>query len=142
MTTDKELSQFGEKLYEAILMTPLPGGTIFAIASAIRHGTPWKALPGSLKLAVFKIAANCLPEDPSPTPPSGSEPTVAVGVAAGAVDEGATPGEEPNAAAPDAIRASRGAEGPVPSASLDASSKLRLEEGKQDADDQPTPEAA
>ena len=63
--TDKELSEFGEKLYEAILMTPLPGGTIFGIASAIRHGTPWRALPGSLKLAVFKIAANCMTEDDS-----------------------------------------------------------------------------
>ncbi len=67
--TDKELSEFGEKLYEAILVTPLPGGTIFAIASAIRHGTPWKALPGSLKLAVFKIAANCIGGGgPSPDP--------------------------------------------------------------------------
>ena len=111
--TDKELSQFGEKLYEAILVTPLPGGTIFAIASAIRHGTPWKALPGSLKLAVFKIATNCLPEGPAPAPLPGGEP-------------GAADGEAPD----EAVEGS------------DASPRPGLEGRQQDGEDEPTPEAA
>ena len=61
--TDKELSAFGEKLYEAILMTPLPAGMVFAIATAIRRGVPWARLAPPLKLAVFKIASNCSPVD-------------------------------------------------------------------------------
>ena len=52
--TDKQLSAFGEKLYEAILMTPLPAGMVFAIATAIRQGVPWARLAPPLKLAVFR----------------------------------------------------------------------------------------
>jgi hypothetical protein len=60
--TDKELATFGERLYEAVLLTPLPAGTILGLATAIRYNAPWADLPRSLRFAVFKIAAACLGE--------------------------------------------------------------------------------
>lgn len=130
--TDKELSKFGEKLYEAILTTPLPGGTIFAIASAIRKGTPWSALPTSLKLAVFKIAANCAPETASggPYPASAAAPV--------------PPDQQrdvlPRAADPDSDPARPAAlvEGEVQS--VERAEHLELE--ADEADEVPAPEAA
>lgn len=83
--TDKELSAFGESLYEAVLFTPVPAGTIFGLANAIRQNVPWAQLPRHLKFAVFRIAANCTgeagvsgaePPAPEPTvPPQSSGPT-------------------------------------------------------------------
>lgn len=60
--TDKELSTFGERLYNAILLTPLPAGTIFGIGAAIRQNVSWRELPRTLKFAIFKIAAQCAPD--------------------------------------------------------------------------------
>ena len=67
---DKELSTFGEKLYEAVLITPLGAGSLFGIVSAIREGVPWARLPAPVKLAVLRIAAQCVPEEPSGEPDS------------------------------------------------------------------------
>lgn len=60
--TDKELSEFGGKLYEAVLFTPLPAATVFSLALAVRQAIPWAHLPQHLKFAVFKIAASCTGE--------------------------------------------------------------------------------
>lgn len=76
--TDKELSEFGGKLYEAVLFTPLPAATVFSLALAVRQAIPWSHLPQHLKFAVFKIAASCTGQvvvDASST--SASEPTPA-----------------------------------------------------------------
>ena len=56
--TDKELSTLGERLYEAVLATPLPAGMVSAIGRALREGIPWAHLPPPLKLGVFKIVAS------------------------------------------------------------------------------------
>lgn len=62
MITDKELSNLGEGLYEAVLQTPLPLGTVHGLATAIRNNVPWGQLPQHLKFAVFKIVAVCMQE--------------------------------------------------------------------------------
>ena len=60
--TDKELAAYGERLYEAVLLTPLPAGSILGLATAIRYNAPWSELPQALRFAVFKIASACLSE--------------------------------------------------------------------------------
>jgi hypothetical protein len=87
--TDKELSTFGEKLYAAILETPLPSGRIFALAGAIRQGVAWAKLPPPLKIAVFKIAARCLEGLTAPAVPAGPTPSSSTPEPAGA-DEAET----------------------------------------------------
>lgn len=69
--TDRELAAFGERLYEAILLTPLPAGTILGLATAIRCNMSWTDLPRALRFAVFKIAAACVesPLDEDPVAP-------------------------------------------------------------------------
>jgi hypothetical protein len=69
--TDKELAVFGERLYEAVLLTPLPAGTILGLATAIRYNLPWSELPRTLRFAVFKIAAASTGE-PMDAPESGA----------------------------------------------------------------------
>jgi hypothetical protein len=103
--TDKELSAFGEKLYEAILMTPLPAGMVFAIATAIRRGVPWARLAPPLKLAVFKIASNCSPVDPGEGEASrtseGPEPQTAASGDRGPSGEVEARGARPTVEIPD-----------------------------------------
>jgi hypothetical protein len=89
--TDKELATFGERLYQAVLLTPLPAGTILGLATAVRHNLPWSELPKALRFSVFKIAAVCLAEtaestadeaasEPEPdAPTAGQAPTAADG---------------------------------------------------------------
>ncbi|MDX2087870.1 MAG: hypothetical protein SFX73_08470 [Kofleriaceae bacterium] len=75
--TDKELSSFGERLYEAVLFTPLPAATVFNLALAVRGAVPWAQLPQHLKFAVFKIAASCVADDEAASAepaPSGEAP--------------------------------------------------------------------
>ncbi len=101
--TDKELSAFGERLYEAILMTPLPAGMVFAIATAIRQGVPWARLAPPLKLAVFKIASNCgpvAPEGDAVSTSEGQEPGTAEPGDRGSSSEEA-PGARPTVEIPD-----------------------------------------
>ncbi len=62
MLTDRELSALGEGLYEAVLQTPLPFGTIQGLGAAIAHNLRWAELPQHLRFAVFKIVAVCLQE--------------------------------------------------------------------------------
>lgn len=58
--TDKELCEFGERLYGSVLYTPLSAATLFNLGIAVRQALPWSALPQSLRFAVFKIAAGCV----------------------------------------------------------------------------------
>lgn len=127
--TDKELSAFGEKLYEAILMTPLPAGMVFAIATAIRQGIPWPKLAPPLKLAVFKIAANCNPgvgaeEDAPSSPESGDHPQRAQVEARGDSGEQRS-GAQPAAEIPD--------EGPSGTAAIAVGDRLPADGESQDA---------
>ena len=87
--TDRELAVFGERLYQAVLLTPLPAGTILGLATAIRHNVGWSELPKALRFSVFKIAAVCLAETSEP----GSEETTA-----GSQDARPTPEQAPTAA--------------------------------------------
>ena len=86
--TDRELAVFGERLYQAVLLTPLPAGTILGLATAIRHNVGWSELPKALRFSVFKIAAVCLAETSEP----GSEETT------GSQDARPTPEQAPTAA--------------------------------------------
>jgi hypothetical protein len=80
--TDRELAAMGERLYEAIIETPLSPLEIGGLTAAFRTRTPWAELGSGLKVALFRIAANAAsPVATQPTP-----------------DEAAT--EEPPAAAP------------------------------------------
>jgi hypothetical protein len=86
--TDRELAVFGERLYQAVLLTPLPAGTILGLATAIRHNVGWSELPKALRFSVFKIAAVCLAE----TSESSEETTT------GSQDARPTPEQAPTAA--------------------------------------------
>lgn len=61
--TDRELCEFGEKLYASVLYTPLSAATLFNLGLAVRQAIPWSALPQHLRFAVFKIAAGCLEQE-------------------------------------------------------------------------------
>lgn len=95
--TDKELAAFGERLYEAVLLTPLPAGTTLGLASAIRYNLPWAELPRTMRFAVFKIAAACTGE-PMDVPEGGGgseQPTPSP-----APDAQRNAGDEPPPASP------------------------------------------
>jgi hypothetical protein len=96
--TDKELAAFGERLYGAVLLTPLPAGTILGLAAAIRQNVEWADLPRSLRFAVFKIAAICVGDVATPAAESPLDEGSPI-VAPGASDPGIA-GEvrQPNAA--------------------------------------------
>ena len=105
MMTDKELSAFGEKLYESVLFTPLPAATVFNLALAVREAIPWSHLPQHLKFAVFKIAANCT-SDAIAEPPAAPAPQSHAGFDGEASADAADPltstgpsGDAPGAAA-------------------------------------------
>lgn len=55
--TDKNLAAFGERLYAAMINTPLSTIEIGGLAAAFRTRTPWSRLGPSLKVALFRIAA-------------------------------------------------------------------------------------
>ena len=105
--TDKELAAYGERLYEAVLLTPLPAGSILGLATAIRYNAPWSELPQALRFAVFKIASACLSEStdgpreeatPEPRPaPTAEQPGAA---SEGSARESKSPTDAPGAGAP------------------------------------------
>jgi hypothetical protein len=105
--TDKELAAYGERLYEAVLLTPLPAGSILGLATAIRYNAPWSELPQTLRFAVFKIASACLSEapdepheeaTPEPRPsPAAEEPGITPD---GSNRESRSPADPPGGAAP------------------------------------------
>jgi hypothetical protein len=99
--TDRELAAFGERLYEAVRLTPLPAGSILALATAIRYNAGWSELPRALRFAVFKIAAACHTDRPEPQPGEGGDQPQPP--AAGERDESpATPAGEARATRPGA----------------------------------------
>lgn len=101
--TDRELCNFGERLYEAVLYTPLPSATIFNLALAVRQAVAWEHLPQALKFAVFKIAASCVTEE-----------------AEGSTEPSATDGQAESAPEASHVTASSGGEPPgVPQADVE-----------------------
>ena len=95
--TDKNLAAFGERLYAAMINTPLSTIEIGGLAAAFRTRTPWSRLGPSLKVALFRIAAKM--GDSAPPETSSDGPKTLEPAAGPTPDEAESvdrPSEEPD----------------------------------------------
>lgn len=113
--TDKELCDFGERLYESVLFTPLPAATIFNLALAVRQAVAWAQLPQHLKFAVFKIAASCVAE-----PDEDDVPDAGAATGAGSAEQGTARSAPPAAPVAASARQTSGPETEEPRATAGA----------------------
>jgi hypothetical protein len=88
--TDKDLAAFGERLYAAMINTPLSTIEIGGLAAAFRQRTPWPRLGPSLKVALFRIAAK-MGQSAPPEAPSDGPKAPEAGSAGAPPDEAVSP---------------------------------------------------
>ena len=60
---NRNLVQWSQRLYQAIVDANLPPAQLQDVAQALRARTPWGRLKPDVKLAVMKMAVHCQPEE-------------------------------------------------------------------------------
>ena len=59
---NRDLVQWSQRLYQAIVDADLPPAQLQDVARSLRARTPWARLKPDVKLAVMKMAVHCQPD--------------------------------------------------------------------------------